>query len=560
MLVFLFLFSTLLLPGDSRAAAYQGPVLIDYLVDARQPGKKTFQIQARIESLPGEPATIEFPGTERGSGPEGGRLSNFRVVLNDSEVSPLVVEEGRAVLQTSDTEPLVLSYSLASAPFTRLARATYLDETRGFLHARDILLQLEGRVVKSTISFVLPPRWRVSTTAKAVPGGGFQVDPRQPAPFYISEAETIQETVAGDISVTLAIEAGWPGAPSSILPALRQQLMYRRSVAPGSRPAGLLAVFSSSARPLHPKEMTSWGTPELLVVWAAATVGTAGFEKAFRQELARALVECYFPILQDLDDSLNPNAALAYLALKASLKTGAITPGEFLETMARDLWGALGGQSEEADNSRTTPPRPVRPEDAMAASNQQSYFLLDLALTFYGESGRSLEEFLQVRLSERLKAPVSRVDFRRMLAQEHRASRILERLWADAKVVPIRELLRPFGLLFERRELPDFPFELAEGFQVTRLDNAADSQLQIGDRILTVNGCKLLMPDDLLKCRSRLGGEREVELSVERGGGLLRFRQRISKEVLLKLEFNKLSDADKQEKLERFLSRHSQAA
>ena len=78
--------------------------------------------------------------------------------------------------------------------------------------------------------------------------------------------------------------------------------------------------------------------------------------------------------------------------------------------------------------------------------------------------------------------------------------------------------------------------------------------LESGDRILAINNYRLMLPDDLLKCRSRLTPGQEVQLDVERRSLPLRVTQRVAKEVMLKLEINKLADADKQQKLEQFLS------
>jgi hypothetical protein len=50
----------------------------------------------------------------------------------------------------------------------------------------------------------------------------------------------------------------------------------------------------------------------------------------------------------------------------------------------------------------------------------------------------------------------------------------------------------------------------------------------------------------------------EVQLDIERRNLPLRLTQRIAKDVLLKLEINKLADADKQQKLEQFLSVESE--
>jgi predicted metalloprotease with PDZ domain len=244
------------------------------------------------------------------------------------------------------------------------------------------------------------------------------------------------------------------------------------------------------------------------------------------------------------------------------LKTRVLTPSEFLDAMAKDLWRDFGSASEDAKIRNLVAGGSQESRKARPAKVRHNYFLLDLTLAFYGDSAGSLEEFLFSEFNELRKTPLSAVSFRRQLARERRVSQWLETLWSDADVrVPIGELLRPFGLLFNRRELPAFPFELTEAFQVMQDRNNSTvrtSSLQAGDRILAVNHHRLIMPDDLQKCRSQLGAENEVELSVERNGAFMRVQQRLGKEVLLRLEENKLADADKREKLERFLLRYSE--
>jgi len=184
------------------------------------------------------------------------------------------------------------------------------------------------------------------------------------------------------------------------------------------------------------------------------------------------------------------------------------------------------------------------------------YFLLDLALAFYGASSESLEDFLLSNFRESGRTPIAKAEFRRKAAQEIRSNKLLGRLQSESKN---EDLLKPFGLLLERRTSAQLPFELTETFQIARVHNVTNSPLMVGDRVLAINHHKLLAPLDLAKCRVQLGSMDEAEFSIQRNGSLLRFRHPVGRQTLLRLEVNQLADADKKEKLERFLSRHPES-
>jgi hypothetical protein len=545
----------------SQTAAAQGPVLIDYVIDASQPGKKAFQIQAKIERLPHEHPVIIFPGMRLGSEVLPGKLLNIGLLNQDEEFLPLVLEEDRVAIQNSAPSPLVLSYGLQSGPFFHLDKTSYLDESRAVFHPQNILLQIEGQSVKSRLSFLLPSGWQVVTTATAISENAFE--PRPLDPFYLGGAKRARQAI-GNTEFYLAFEPDWPSSLANVTESLRQQLNYRRSFARGASLEPLLAVFLSATKPLHHQQnIASFATSKLLVLSASRGLAEIDLQRVLRQELSRSLIRCYFPALQNFAERLNPSEAIDYLSFKACLKTGLLTPVDFLQIMAEGLWRTLEADPIGLENWKPVSPQPADSPGRVTRHARQNYFLLDLALAFHGNSVGSLEEFLFTKFAEVSNGPISSVHFRRQLAREERANKLLEELWTDVKVVPISELLRPFGLLFERRELPGFPFELTETFRVAQRrkpSNLPNSGLQEGDRILAINHHQLTMPDDLQKYRSQLGSENEVQLSVERNGVLMKLQQPIEKKVLLRLELNKLADADKREKLEKFLSREPDGA
>jgi hypothetical protein len=424
---------------------------------------------------------------------------------------------------------------------------------------------MDGQNVKSTISFVLPAGWKVITTADSTLEGVFRVEAGRPTAFYLGEGTHARETVR-NTEVFVVVEAGWAASLSSVTESLREQLIYCESLIPNTRSDALLSVFLAVGTSVQGREVAAFVTPQLLVLAAARGRAETGWKSLWRQELSRGLVRRYYPILQNFVEPLNPSELREYLSLKTRLKTGGISRNEFLQTMAEDLWKALETDSRHRTSTQMVSAKAPEQQPARPTTFYvPNYFLTDLALAFYGDEAGSLEEFLHKKFIGGGKSHVSSTDFRRKLSQETRASKVLDRLWIEAEAghIPIAETLRPFGLLFERRELLDFPFKLTETFQVAQLtkrSNVAAISVQVGDRILAVDHHQLTMPDDLLKCRSQLSSGEEVQLFVERDGVAVKLKQRIPVEVLLNLEVNKLADADKQQKLERFLSRYSDGA
>jgi hypothetical protein len=544
---FLILVSTSFLLGLANAKS--GPVQLRYTVDASQTAKRFLKIQAQIEGLPEGRTTIIFPDS-RNSVPN--RISQVGWESEDGEVSSITLEDDQLVVESSGSELVKLVFQLRTEAFQHLDRTTYLDGDRCLLHLQDVLLQIENQDPKVAVSFVLPDSWEVISTARPAQDGGYLIETRRPAPFYLGKAESARDD-DNDL-VSMAIEPGWPSA-KELLAALRQQVRHRQKFVKrgGARP--LLAVFLSPKRPVPGKELLSSGAPQLLALTALPETEKPIAIRTVQEAMARGLARLYFPVTANFSVALAPDRLIDYLALKALLKTGVLEKGEFLDALAADLWNTFG----EVDESQPKPPSNVKTARTAATlppRTRCSGLLLDLALSFYGDTLWSLDAFLGSGLAASSAEPITEADLRKRLRQEQQAAAALTGVWQSEEIQRIGDLLRPFGLLFDRRELPAFDFQLNETFQIAQLSGHTDgsAMLESGDRILAINNHRLVLPDDLLKCRSRLTPGQEVQLDVERRSIPLRVTHRVAKEVMLKLEINKLADADKQQKLEQFLS------
>jgi len=546
--ILLTLVSASILPA--LANAKPGPVQLHYTVDVSQPAKRLLRIQAQIEGLPEGRTTIVFPDS-RNSLPN--RISQVGWESEDGEVSGVTLEDGQFVVESSNSEPVKLVFQLRSESFQHLDRTTYLDEDRCLFHLQDIFLQIEDQDPKVAVSFVLPDFWEVISTARPDKDGSYMVETNRPAPFYLGKAESAHDD--DNTPISMAIEPGWPPA-KELLTALRHQIRHRQKFGKrvGSRP--LLAVLLSSKRPVPVRELVVSGVPQLLALTAVPALPETPLAiRAVQQAMARGLARLYFPAIANFSAALGPDRLINYLALKALLKTGVIGKGEFLDALAVDLWSTYGEVGELQPKSRSSI-KTARTAPALPPRTRCSGALMDLALSFYGDTILSVDAFLASGFTASGAEPITEADLRKRLRQEPHAAAALTGVWPSEETQPIGDLLRPFALLFDRRELPAFDFQLNETFQIAQLSahTQGSTELETGDRILAINNHRLVLPDDLLKCRSRLTPGQEVQLEVERRSLPLRVTQRVAKEVILKLEINKLADADKQQKLEQFLS------
>jgi len=543
-IVTLLLVSTSFLLGLVNAKP--GPVQLRYRVDASQPAKRLLKIQVQIEGLPEGRTTIIFPDSKT-SPPN--RISQVGWESEDGEVSSMTLEDDQLVVESSGSEPVKLVFQLRTEAFQHLDRTTYLDGDRCLLHLQDVLLQIENQDPKAAVSFVLPDSWEVISAARPIKDGSYFIETRRPAPFYLGKAESSRDD-DNDL-VSMAIEPGWPPA-NELLGELRQQIRHRQRFGKkgGARP--LLAVFLSSKRPVPAKELVSSGVPQLLALSASETPLAI---RTVQQAIARGLARLYFPATANFSAALGPDRLIEYLALKALLKTGVLGKGEFLDALAMDLWSTFGEVGESQPKPRSGV-RTAHTATTVPPRIRCSGLLLDLALSFYGDALQSLDAFLASGFASSSAELITETDLRKRLRQEQQAAAALTGVWQTEETQRIGDLLRPFALLFDRRELPAFDFQLNETFQIAQVGGHTEgsAMLESGDRILAINNHRLVLPDDLMKCRSKLTPGQEVQLDVERRSIPLRVTHRVAKEVMLKLEINKLADADKQQKLEQFLS------
>ncbi len=537
-------------------------VRVDYVVDASEPSSKALQVRARILDLPIGEFSIALQSEKKESAAGYSRRAKISMASEEDRLISEGAEEGRWLLDKQTMGPIVLSYDLKSASLEQLDRKTYLDEERCIFHSLDALLVIEGMDENSTVTFVLPNNWKVITVVKKSEEGGYRLDQLRDIPFYLGDATEIHETLSG-LTFSMAIESSWPVGNQDLWRNIRRLVSYRKRMAKDSRFQSILGIFMGKPKSRKRKETDSFQNTNLLVMSAPlAVAGQNVLVKGLYQELARNLVRFYFPSFFFSPEAKGQEKLLEYLTLKTSLKTGLITQREFLVRMAEELSRAFGQECDSKEPTKNQPRKKTSPEFCAESSALGNFFLSDLTLNYFGKNHSSLDDLVQSKTSARLLERLSLGEFEKTLVREKEVTNVLGRTTKESKPPGLNDILKPFGLVFERRELPLFPFELTENFEIERIQQTTESRqspFQRGDKVVSIGPFRLLKPDDLLKCSSWVKPGVDIQITIERGGISLKIHQPVEKQVHYKLESNKLSDADKQEKFQKFLTRETEA-
>jgi PDZ domain len=543
--------------------SFPGNIRIDYVVDVRPTSEKVLSVRAQIDGLPKGEITLRF-AQEEDPADTPKRISSLSVRTAQGENSGLEIEGCRVTFENHARGAVQVSYQLESESLVKAAETTYLDQDRCLFHTQDALFAVEDKIADSELSFILPAEWKVITPARRVRGAGYRVNSKRNIAFYLGEAREINSRL-DNLSTNLVIESAWTAASLDVSQEMKGQMSYLGKWTRASRPQPLMVVFLSPLREDKRDEVLIWGKEGLVIILAPPPLPIPSeMSKTLKYKLAEKLVGCYLPVPRTPNSSEIGKSLVEYLTWKTCLKAGSLSRGEFLEKMAQ---GFRELPVEVATDPVAFPTQNVwlrsqkveSPSDSLVkVRGTLTFFLIDLALVFYGKEYHSIEEFLQTYFKADQDLTRDEVGLLSELQSEQEASRIAELLLDGTAPLGVAQVLRPFGLILVRTELPSFEFELSESFQIIRLGKgiaAGKTGLRLGDRIVALNGTRLITPSDLFKSRSLLQPGEEVTLTVERNGTTLNLTGVLEPEVYLRLETNKLADSDKQERLARFLAK-----
>jgi len=519
---------------------------IEYVVDVRQASKGILLIKAQIYGLAGSEVAFRFSNAKRKNPEIAKRVIGLSLRSAKTEITK--INEAQLRLETNPNEMVEVSYKLRSDLLSNLDKGTYLDEGRCLLQSQDALFGIEDKNIPFEVSFILPSRWKAITLAKQVGQESYEFLNNKNVVFYLGEATEIRESV-NNCAVSLAIEPDWSMASEDILREVKRQIIYMQSLSGDWQPQSLLAVFFGSHKDNGKAEAVAIEGAESIVLIAPQFISADGnILKDVKFLLAGKLIGFFSPSLSAAPESEFQKGLTNYLAWKACLKTGGLTKDEFLEKMAEGFYESAATPKPEVLSA------PIRMGSSplrIKLRGPLNFFLIDLALAFFGKEKSSLDEFLQKFLLES-KGPQTILEgLPRSLRSE---AKVPEIFLNSSESFVVTDLLRPYGLLLERRELPKFDFALSETFQIVQLPRGTVG-LRLGDRILAINQNRIIKPADLFKLRSSLRLGEEATLTIDRNGSTLNLKERLGTDTFFRLAVNRLADSDKRQRLAQFLAR-----
>jgi hypothetical protein len=547
-----YLLGQILFPSVSFAV---DSIRVNYTVECEDAARRTLKIRAKIQGLPAEEIPLTLPDSRVTS------LELFTVEGEDEKQTEPLQESSDAplgrniLLRGKPSESVSVKYQISLSDRLSPDRHSYGDGKRCIIYASDLLLGFGDREARTGISFDLPPAWIVVANAKNTGKGVYAVGGKQDVVFYLGTASGQQNTF-GQTEVALAIEPGWEVVKEKIINSLRRQILYREKTSKDVKSGSLLiALLESTKKAGELRIVTLENSTGLVASTSPAWLKAAEFGEMVEREISKSLIPCFFPGLRNSKESSAESFILEYLMLKTEMKTGVLPKEQFLQKIAVGF-GRMAEESRRSPKrSNVLSPKAVARVALSKEEKISNLFLLDLLLGFYGKSTSSLEQLIHSKMNSVLFEKIVEGEPPRNLFRD--AGFLIQQriVFPKGEAEDISKRLRPFGLVFEMRELADLSFDLNENFQIERIPKKRegdDRPLLLGDKIIAIDEQRILRPVDLLKCRSAMHPGDEITLLIERSGALQKIKQRVGRETIVRLEPNRLSDLDKQEKLEAF--------
>jgi hypothetical protein len=548
----------LMLQTGLLAESAASEVRISYQVDVKRTGKRVFSIKATAHELP--EGIVRFGLSKSSISPSLAKQPHLMLEVRNGSGESVVLkeEEDSWILDNSSQGNLEFCYELRSGLHSEMSEISYLDSSRGLLHSSDFQLNFEGHDSVSNITFNLPSGWKAISPLNRVEEMTYLLNTGHDSIFYLGDATEVKVSV-NSIAMLLGVEDRWPFTSQETLNELRRQLNYLGKTTRQWQAQPSLVLFWRARQDDSKTEAFSLHHDDFLLIRApGGSLSHEEMQNSIRRQLTDELLQCYLPVLDSANEDNSINSLRQYLVWKCLLKTGATSRSDFLAQMAlgfREWFNSL----ENPGNSVPKASKLRQAFEDIATDRRISVnFILDLSLSFYGKEKKSIFEFLDSSSAMPRDAKRIEEDLLKVSSAGRGEFPIHELLQSYATPVTVGEVLKLFGLTMVRGDVPKLGFGLTESFQIQSRSGdlpAYQSELLPGDRVVSVQNHRLVNPSDLIKVRSLLSSADIMNVTVERNGVFLQIRQPLAKEQDLRIEANKLSDADKLERLEGFLSR-----
>ncbi len=526
--------------------------------DIRHPERKLISVKARIQGLPEGSTTLRFASTPLKPEQQAPRILHFEVRDSSGELMEHVENGGSWSIETINSEAIDLSYQISLRSAADHLERVHLDDSRAVLSVRELLPSFESGRAHISVSFLLPPSWKVVSQAIQDKEEDFEIDSNAETFFYLGKA-TERKITINSVPMVLALEKDWPVEADRTLRELKRQIHYLgKSSREWQAQPSLVFFLADWAGVTKTRAEPIRGEGLMTVVAPPRKGGEEETLRLVKRRIAEGLVPCFLPVfgVSPIPESLEP--LRQYLVWKTLLKTGAVLPTTFLDQMAQGFRTFINPPRSRHIAPPDSSGGAIADVSAILQRRISVQFLTDLSLTFNRKGNNALFDLLKT-LSDGSRDAAKIEDELLKRSYAEKEYRYIRQLWqGHTEEIRFPELLKPYGLFLVKVEIPKLDLILSEAFRVRQIvpgGTFGRLQVQVGDRLLAVNDFRLVTPEDWLKARSLLRGDNEAVLTVERAGNILRIKQPWGTEILVKLEVNKLSDADKQDRLETFLSK-----
>ena len=529
---------------------------IDYRVNFGHFESQGLQIDLEGSGLPHGELTLLVPKLD-GAGNNQATFSPFLLHTSPEHAGGLEIDDQELTLNVSESQAFHLSYCFRPANPRNLAGNLFYDGHRCLLQLETMLVAPTLDVQRLVIFESLPVGWKIAGGSLGEEKNSVLWTSPWDRALFLGEV-ILKETRLAGFDVILGMEENHAEFPPTLQESLAVQLQAFAGFSKRKVPKKLMVVGlkPEKKRRLFPEYCHPWGTGLILVSPEMAALRLPGSElRTFQMELAGALVPWYFPILAECPGSRYRGEIQEYFGWKVLLKTGVLPPEVFLEQMGVGVKTIPSGVS--ATVNRKGKISAVSAETPVVAriSGPTRFFFADLWLEFFGRDNRSLPELFLKSSRPSGSGSVHLEPWFLRLRQERRLARIIEQLLIPDSSVSLADLVRPFGLIYFQRRLPDWGFVLDESLSVTVLKPGLKTGLQVGDRLMAIDQAPISHPLDLIREGSLLQAGKTVTLQVDRQGGGMWLKHPVGSLFYSRFESNKLSDVDKQEKMDRFLAK-----
>lgn len=544
-------FGLLLISLFSFAQEGEGLSSLHYRVELPAANSRNILIQVEAIDFPSDPLTGKLPFSCLGKRPAL-QVNDFVLKPVNSEPVPIVLNDGTFQIDVPVSGSFSFSFQLIPRTNAGQWDYSFCEPRQCLLFARDFVISLADKI-PSQVEFKFPAGWDLFSQTVAGKKSGFELFPDTDQFFFIT-SHSMEKILWPRMNLHCVYIETSNEQTALLLAELKKQSLCLQEAERVRKNRNLLLLFEGSS-PSRTFGIFSPIQGVMIIQLAEKEKADYSRQLARRRNLALELSRIFYPGIESERDTFPDSVNLFhYLSWKILLKSGEIDREDFLELVAEGIRLSLARKNVKPAIQTASETEAVDPIQSVRVEGISRYFLMDLWLECFGRQNRNLADLLSKIKAEGGDEQGKSVPWLEQFRKEKRAAHYAEILFGDAPV-PLKDILRPFGLIFFQRNIPAFEFQLSESCMVEKITGIEPSGIRLGDRILAIERDPLYSPLEILKLRSIYIPGQTVNLTVERNGIILKIPYRLAPSFYSRLELNRLADSDKLERVDKFLAK-----